>query len=52
MVRLIGVSTSKGYSYIFSFYSQMREKCRNQKHVENRQGFPIDRIQKNIIISI
>ena len=44
MVWLIGVSTSKEY--------QLREKCHNQKHVENRQGFPIDRIQKNIIISI
>ena len=52
MVSLIGVSTSKGYSQILKFYSQLREKWRNQKHVENRQGFPIDRIQKNIIISI
>ena len=52
MVHLIGVSTSKGYSYIFKFDSQLREKWRNQAHVENRQGFPNDQIQKNIIISI
>ena len=52
MLRLIGVFTSKWYSYIFKFYSQLREKCHNQKHVENQQGFHIDRIQKNIIISI
>ena len=52
MVHLVGVSISKGYSYIFKFYSQLREKCHNQTNVENRQGFPIDRIQKNIIISI
>ena len=52
MVRLIGVSTSKGYSHIFKFYSQMRENWHNQTHVENRQGFPIDRIQINIIISV
>ena len=52
MVLLIGTSASKGYLYIFKFYSQLREKCRNQKYIENRQGFPIDQIQKNIIISI
>ena len=42
MVRLIGASTSKEYPNIFKFYSQLREKCRNQKHVENRQGFLSD----------
>ena len=52
MVQLIGVSTSKGYSYIFKFYSQFREKWHNQTHVENQLGFPIDRIQINMIISI
>ena len=52
MVRLIGVSTSKGYAYIFKFYSQLREKWCNLTHVENRQSFPIDRIQINIIISV
>ena len=52
MVHLIGASTSKGYSHIFKFYSQLREKCHNQKHVESQQGFPVDRIQKNIIIII
>ena len=52
MVRLIGVSNSKGYSQIFKFYSQLGEKWCNQTHVENRKGFPIDRIQINIIISV